>query len=142
MANYLLGLGADLKAAFRILLSCQCIVAITLASLAPLTTLWYFSVREYKLALLVNAAVFLLASLASQYSMRHAYRKLSNRDSRHSIMLRVWILIYSFVGIQLAWVLRPFVGSPDEPVQFVRTEQLSNAYIRIAELLWSAITGS
>jgi len=56
-------------------------------------------------------------------------------------MLWVWLVVYSFVGIQLAWVLRPFVGSPTELVQFIRTEELSNAYVRIAELLWAAVAG-
>ena len=27
-------------------------------------------------------------------------------------MLRTWLVIYVFVGIQMGWVLRPFVGSP------------------------------
>ena len=27
-------------------------------------------------------------------------------------MLRTWIVIYVFVGIQMGWVPRPFIGDP------------------------------
>ena len=30
-------------------------------------------------------------------------------------MLRAWLGVYAFVGIQMGWVLRPFVGQPDRP---------------------------
>ena len=29
-------------------------------------------------------------------------------------LLRIWVLLFGFVGTQLAWTLRPFVGHPDE----------------------------
>jgi hypothetical protein len=27
-------------------------------------------------------------------------------------VVRLWILIYAFVGSQMAWTLRPFIGAP------------------------------
>jgi len=141
VANYVLGLGSDLKEALKVMLSCQAVVALTLASLSPFTALWYFSIRDYKMALLFNAAIYCVASLAGQYAIRRSYQRFILRNKRHRLMLWVWLVVYSFVGIQLAWVLRPFVGSPTELVQFIRTEELSNAYVRIAELLWAAVAG-
>jgi hypothetical protein len=35
-------------------------------------------------------------------------------------LLYVWILLFGFVGTQLAWTLRPFFGSPGEPVEIFR----------------------
>jgi hypothetical protein len=35
-------------------------------------------------------------------------------------LLYVWILLFGFVGTQLAWTLRPFFGSPDEKFQIFR----------------------
>ena len=35
-------------------------------------------------------------------------------------MLRAWVGIYAFVGIQLGWTLRPFLGAPGEPARFFR----------------------
>jgi hypothetical protein len=35
-------------------------------------------------------------------------------------LLHVWILLFGFVGTQLAWTLRPFFGSPGEPFGLYR----------------------
>lgn len=35
-------------------------------------------------------------------------------------LLYVWILLFGFVGTQLAWTLRPFFGSPDKPFALYR----------------------
>jgi len=36
------------------------------------------------------------------------------------ILLYVWILLFGFVGTQLAWTLRPFFGSPKKPFELFR----------------------
>lgn len=36
------------------------------------------------------------------------------------ILLYVWILLFGFVGTQLAWTLRPFFGSPGKPFELFR----------------------
>ncbi|HEU4907304.1 MAG TPA: hypothetical protein VFT17_00425 [Propionibacteriaceae bacterium] len=35
-------------------------------------------------------------------------------------LLYIWILLFGFVGTQLAWTLRPFFGSPDQPFELFR----------------------
>jgi hypothetical protein len=35
-------------------------------------------------------------------------------------LLYIWILLFGFVGTQLAWTLRPFFGSPDMPFELFR----------------------
>jgi hypothetical protein len=36
------------------------------------------------------------------------------------ILLYIWILLFGFVGTQLAWTLRPFFGSPGVPFELFR----------------------
>jgi len=36
-----------------------------------------------------------------------------------------------FVAIQLAWVLRPFIGDPSRPTTFFRETAWGNAYVKI-----------
>lgn len=45
-------------------------------------------------------------------------------------LLYVWILLFGFVGTQLAWTLRPFVGEPHEPFQVFRKIE-GNFYVNI-----------
>ena len=37
-------------------------------------------------------------------------------------IIQTWTLIYIFVGTQLAWILRPFIGDPNETVLFRQIE--------------------
>ena len=51
-------------------------------------------------------------------------------------MLWGWLIAYTFVGIQMGWMLRPFVGTPGIPVTFFRQEPFTNAYVVIAKLVF------
>jgi hypothetical protein len=56
-------------------------------------------------------------------------------------MLRIWIIIYVFVRIQMGWVLRPFIGNPRAPVQFFREGAWSNACEFVLQLIWDVLNG-
>ena len=77
--------------------------------------------------------MFGVASVAAQWMLRRFYRPLIARNPRHRLLLRTWLVIYAFVGIQMAWVLRPFVGAPHAPTRFFRQEAWGNAYVELAD---------
>jgi hypothetical protein len=54
-------------------------------------------------------------------------------------LLRIWVLLFGFVGTQLAWTLRPFVGHPDEDFQILRRIE-GNFYLNILETIGSWIS--
>jgi hypothetical protein len=137
--NTLFGLRRDFGRAVRALMAAQAGVAIILASLAPLTALWYVSFRDYPAATLFNAAMFAVASFGAQGLLRGYYQPLIERNRRHRWMLWTWIVIYAFVGIQMAWILRPFLGDPNLPVEFFRDETWGNAYVIVGRLIWSRL---
>ena len=133
--NTLLGLRRDFAEAIRALVATQAGLAIVLASLAPLTAVWYASSGSYAAALRFNLLMFALASFGAQGLLRGYYRPLIRRNRRHRWMLWTWLVIYAFVGVQMAWTLRPFVGAPDMDVQFFRREAWGNAYVVVADLI-------
>jgi hypothetical protein len=133
--NTLLGLRADFAEALRSIVASQAALTIVLAALAPLTIFWYVSSAHYYAAVLFNAAMFAVASLASQVVLARGYGPLIARNTKHRWMLRTWIFIYAFVGIQMGWILRPFVGAPRQPVQFFRGGALENAYLIVARMV-------
>ena len=139
--NTLLGLRADFGYVLRALVATQAGLTVILASLAPFTALWYASVADYNAALLFNAAMFAAASVAAQAMLRRAYKPLIARDARHRALMRGWLLIYAFVGIQMGWVLRPFIGSPTSPTRFFRAEAWGNAYVEVARIVGRAVGG-
>ena len=135
----LFGMRRDFAEAASALIRTQAGLAITLASMAPLTVVWYASSASYSSALLVNMVCFAVAGLGSQILLRKYYRPLIARNRKHRWMLLAWILVYGFVGIQMGWILRPFVGSPDLEVTFFRRDAWGNAYEVVARLIRNAI---
>lgn len=136
--NTVLGLRDDFREAMQAILAGQAALSVTLAALAPLTWVWYLSTDSYRAALLFNAGVFASATLAGHIVMQRYYTVLIRRNPRHRLALTLWVLLYAFVGIQMGWMLRPFIGSPGEPPQFFRPEPFSNAYVVIGQLITGA----
>jgi hypothetical protein len=136
VANTMLGLHADFGRALRALLSAQSALTLVLAGLAPFTLFWYGCGATYGQALAFNSLMFGLSSLSVQVLLKRLYRPLIERDSRHAWMVRVWLVIYTFIGIQMGWVLRPFIGSPKLGTAFFREEAWGNAYLEIFDLFY------
>ena len=137
--NTLLGLRRDFGEAVRALAATQAGLAIVLASLAPLTAFWYASSGDYNAAILFNAAMFAIACFGAQWLLWAYYRPLIQRDRRHRWMLWTWLVVYAFIGIQMGWVLRPFVGAPSAPVQFFRKGAWGNAYDVVGRIIHDVI---
>lgn len=137
--NTLFGLRADFGAAVRALLSTQAGLTIILASFAPFTAVWYCSFADYNRAILFNGVMFLAASLAAQGLLWRSYMPLISRDRKHLWLLRSWLFLYSFVAIQMAWLLRPFVGDPQSAPEFFRADSWGNAYLVVGGLIWRAL---
>ncbi len=139
--NLLTGLRGDFPRVLRALMTTQAGLTVILMSLSPFTAFWYVSGSGYQAAILFNGAMFAVASLGAQWMLRRAYQPLIASDPRHRWMVRVWIFIFVFVGIQTAWVLRPFVGDPNAPVEFFRQDSWSNAYEVVLAMIWDVLRG-
>ncbi|TWT74505.1 hypothetical protein Pla123a_33280 [Posidoniimonas polymericola] len=60
---------------------------------------------------------------------------------RHTrLVFRCWIVLFSLVGAQMGWVLRPFIGSPDLPFTFFRERQ-SNFFAAVLHSLIELLSG-
>jgi hypothetical protein len=133
--NTALGLRADWPISLRAILAAQAALSISLLSLAPITRFVYFTTTEYQHAHLANFGAFTIATLAGHSVMRRAYRPLAARRPLHRAALVAWIALYAFVGIQMGWMLRPFIGAPGVETAFLRDEPFTNAYVVVARLL-------
>ncbi len=137
VVNSLYGLREDFGKVLRALLATQAGVTVILASLSPLTILWYVSFDNYRAAVLFNTLMFAAASVLAQFILKRFYRPLIEKNPMHLRLLKLWITIYGFVGIQMGWTLRPFIGSPNSPTQFFRDEAWGNAYLELYRIITS-----
>jgi len=141
VTNTLLGLRSDFPRVIRALMSTQAGLTVILSALAPFTAFWYVSGSGYQPAILFNGVMFGVASFSAQWMLRRSYLPLVRANPRHRWMLRAWLVIYVFVGIQMGWVLRPFIGDPSAPVQFFREGSWSNAYEVVFQMIWDVLSG-
>lgn len=139
IANTIFGLQTDFRRALRVIVASQAALTLVLFALAPLTLVCYASGPNYSTAILFNALMFATASIAAQFILRRGYAPLIVQNRRHKKLLYAWLFIYAFVGIQLGWTLRPFIGAPGQPATFLRAGQRENAYVVVARILLSPL---
>ncbi len=133
----LLGLRAEFGATVRGILCAQAALAITAASLAPIVVFVALAGATYPFALLANAAVLALAAAAGQRALRRHARELVERAPRVRIALVAWFVLHAFTSTKLGWILRPFVGDPALPAEFLRAELWADD--PFANLFWTAV---
>jgi len=118
------------------------VASLILASLAPVSALLSLSApapaESARLThnLLYLAHTFLVggASLAGTATLLRLLKGLAANGRRAGGLFAAWLAIYAIVGGEVAWALRPFVGSVYEDVQFLRPNALEgNVYEFVLE---------
>jgi hypothetical protein len=134
----LLGLPMRLRQIVALTLMPLAITAIVAASLAPVT--WFFNASLpppgqsqrtlHNLLYLTHTLLIAAAGLAGTSTLRHVLAEVCGGDWKLATRIRLsWIAVYAFVGGEVAWALRPFVGSVYLPVVFLREDALhGNVY--------------
>ncbi len=141
VVSTLLGLRNDFAASTRAIVTTQAGLSAVLCSFAPFTLLWYASVESYQAAILFNLLLFAASSLTAQHLLCNFYRPLIRSNPRHRLLMWIWLTLYGFVGVQMAWVLRPFIGHPGTPTTFFRAEAWGNAYIELIHTVLNLVSG-
>lgn len=118
-----------------------CSAGALLASLAPVA--WLFTVSApapdpasrtaHNLLYLMHTGFVAGSGLAGSLALRQALRATGRSPAAVRRVYLSWLLAYAFVGGEVAWALRPFVGSVYHPVVFLRRNALQgNVYEFIA----------
>lgn len=96
-------------------------VALVWGSLAPPLIFLVGSTLHYHLSQFLSLVVGTLGGVVGLNVLLSGYRKLSGVEGRGGGgVLLVYFAIFATVGGQLAWMLRPFLGSPLLPFQLFR----------------------
>lgn len=147
----------------RLLLASMAANLALLASLGPVTAFFTLCTDNYAFMVVLNVFFFGVAGLVGLGLLRRALLAVFEVETRvaptpptppssstapadpssskappRSAGLRVfslWIVIYGVVGAQMGWILRPFIGAPDLPFQFFRSQRQSNFFQAILEAL-------
>lgn len=118
-----LGSTLDLGHTLNILLFALAFNAVLLASFAPIAG--FFGLGSgYHFMKLLHVVLFTLCGWISMGVLYHgltvAGRTGGVFPEQGMHLFLVWLVIYGFVGTQMAWMLRPLLGEPALPFEFFR----------------------
>ena len=113
------------------------VASVLLASLAPVA--WFFNLSApaptpaartaHNLLYLLHTAFVGACGLAGTVALWKAMRRLDAPLRTLRTVYAIWIVAFALVGGEVAWVLRPFIGSVYMPVHFLRADALDgNVY--------------
>jgi hypothetical protein len=127
----LLGLNIGFRQSFLAILMSFTITAAILGSFSPLAAflIWNappmspdltISGGTYSFIMLAHVAVIAFAGIVGNLRLVKLLRELSGSAKVARRVLLAWLICNLFLGSQLSWILRPFIGSPGLPVAFFR----------------------
>jgi len=137
IAARFLGLPLRLAQAAVLTLLALTVASLVLAALAPVAGLFVFcSPRPTPDARTAHNVLYLMhtflvgtAGLAGTRALRRALSRLAAPQAASRAAYALWLFSFALVGGEVAWALRPFVGSVYAPVAFLRERPLDgNVY--------------
>ncbi|WP_020530174.1 hypothetical protein [Flexithrix dorotheae] len=140
----ILGSQIKLKQVIVIILSGFVMTSSIMLSFSPIAVFFMITGNNYSFLKLLHVGIFIFSGV---FGMRIIVEALKYSCEKENIypktgvtIFRVWIVVLAFVGIQLAWNLRPFLGDHDRPFEFVR-DQDGNFYTAIIHATRDLVIG-
>ncbi|MBI5711548.1 MAG: actin-binding WH2 domain-containing protein [Candidatus Eisenbacteria bacterium] len=100
------------------------LTAILLAAVVPITVFFLLTGANYYFLELLHVAIVLGAGFAGMAALHEgltfACEKRGVYPRKAMTIMRAWAVLFAFVGVQMAWDLRPFVGDRGQPFQVFR----------------------
>jgi hypothetical protein len=85
----------------------------------------------YSVILLAHVAAIALAGTIGNVRLLKLLLSLSAHRAAALRVLGAWLAGNLFLGSQLTWILRPFIGSPNLPVQFLRPDAFHGNFYEV-----------
>jgi len=142
--NLIFGSDQNLSQNIALGLSAVTVTSVVALSFAPIVLFFLLTTSQYQFFKLLNVMVFAIAGIVGVrfliQGMNHVSAGAGTQGQKaRRNLVRLWIVIYAFVGSQMAWTLRPFIGAPGIP-EFELFRQLggnfyANVFASIGEVL-------
>jgi hypothetical protein len=125
-----------------LILTAITVTAVLLLSFAPIIVFFLLTTSGYQFFKLMNVTIFAVCGIVGVIFLAQGMRIVSAAGKEGAMARRwvlwLWIFVYAFVGSQMAWTLRPFIGAPS--MKFEMFRQLggnfyTNIFASIGEIL-------
>ena len=134
----LLGLNLTLRQSLLAVLMSFAITSAILGAFSPLLAfvVWNAppmspdvrSTLPYALIKLTHVAVIAFAGVAGNVRLFQLLTQLGGSKAVAKRVLTAWLAVNLFLGSQLTWIARPFIGAPQLPVAFLREGALEGNF--------------
>jgi len=140
--NVLFGSNQSLTQNFALMLTAITVTSVLLLSFAPIVVFFLLTTSGYQFFKLLNVAFFAICGMVGVMFLNQGMRIVSaagkeGAQARGWVMW-LWVVVYAFVGSQMAWTLRPFIGAPSMKFELFRQlggNFYSNVFTSIGEIL-------
>ncbi|MBD2387179.1 actin-binding WH2 domain-containing protein [Cylindrospermum sp. FACHB-282] len=137
--NVLFGSRSSIQQHFVVLLTAVSVISVLLFSLAPVTLFFMITAPDsYQFFKLLNVLIFGITGIFGVKFLYEGMQLLSQLDEvgkkTRTTILRSWLFLYAFVGMQLGWFLRPFFGAPGSQFELFRAVK-GNFYLDILQAM-------
>ncbi len=140
--NLIFGSNQSLSQNVALMLTAITVTAVVLLSFAPIVLFFLLTSSNYQFFKLLNVGVFAVAGIIGVFFLAQGMRVVSSSGTggtgARMMVVRLWILVYAFVGSQVAWTLRPFIGAPSMKFELFRQlggNFYTNIFASIGEIL-------
>jgi uncharacterized membrane protein len=143
--NVLFGSRSSLLQHFVILLTAVSVISVLLFSFAPIALFFLTTAPDsYQFFKLLNVVIFGITGVFGVKFLYDGMQLLSQQDEvgkgTRTAILKSWLCLYGFVGMQLGWFLRPFFGAPGSQFELFRAVQ-GNFYLDILTAISQILGG-
>lgn len=115
-----------------------------LASLAPIAALFTWATppptpearTAHNLLYLTHTFLVALCGMSGVLELRRRLRASARSPRAAASLFVTWVALFAVVGGEVAWALRPFVGSVYEPIGWLRADALDG---NVYEFIWTDI---
>jgi hypothetical protein len=148
--NALVGSRLRFLSVMRVIIASLAVMLTVLASIGPIVGFFSFTTTSYDFMVLVNVFVFAVSGFLGLVFLLQTLHRMTISKSEIVVktpetppenatekgpldlpdehvlaphvrmVFRVWLVVFGLVGCQMAWVLRPFIGHPDQPFTWFR----------------------
>lgn len=154
MTATILGSGLSFKSTVFTVFASMAIGCWILISLVPVALFFLLSGVSYSgtpdelryahnSILMTHIVILALAGVGGNLALLRGLRRIVRPRCPAAGLFFAWLLAFAFVGCQMSWILRPFVGSPFYPVAFMRPDCLDRNFYEFVfmEVLPYLVTG-
>jgi hypothetical protein len=118
--------------------------SLIMVAFAPIVIFFLITGDNYAFIKLLHVGIFTISGFVGAKTMVEALRYCCEKSKVYPkvgvVVFRFWVVILAFVGMQLAWNLRPFIGNRSMKFEVFR-EREGNFYLSVIHSIRDVVEG-